>query len=162
MEQASKQKNYARAEELYAEQNLAMAGVMGVFATVCTGLIYGLVVSIWSFSSGFAVAGIGLLIGLSVQYFGRGVQSRFAVLAGLSTIVACALGRVLVEASPSQLLKTGEIAEAVQRAMSSLTLTDLVFWFVALVAAVTLAKRTLSRADSLAIDTYEMKGYSSD
>ncbi len=155
MDKADKQKNYARAEVLLSEQNLVMASVMGAFAAICTALVYGMVVSIWSFSSGFAAAGLGLVIGLSVQYFGRGFQTRFAVLAGLYTIVACSLGSLFVEASPSQLLKTGDIAEGVQRAISSLTIIDLVFWFVGFIAAVTLGKRTLSRADRLAVDTYE-------
>ncbi|MEM7279214.1 MAG: hypothetical protein AAF385_13925, partial [Pseudomonadota bacterium] len=99
-------------------------------------------------------------IGLSVQFFGRGVKTKFAVLAGLYSLVACILGRVLVEAPLSQLLKTGAISEAVQRALGSLTLVDLVFWFVGLIAAVTLAKRTLSRADRLAVDAFQMQSNS--
>ncbi len=81
MDQEEKQRNYDIAEVLLSEQNFAAAVIVGAVATVLAAAIYGIVVARWDFSYGFAAVGIGIAVGISMQYLGRGIDTKFAVAA---------------------------------------------------------------------------------
>ncbi len=94
MDQEEEQRNYEIAEVLLSEQNFAAAIIVGAVATVLAAAIYGIVVARWDFSYGFAAAGIGIAVGISMQYLGRGIKMKFAVAASVYTIAGCVLGNV--------------------------------------------------------------------
>jgi len=161
-----KQKNYELAKRLFSEQNFVAAVIVGAMATLLAAAAYGIVVAKWAFSYGFAAVGIGIAVGLSMQYLGRGISTRFAVLATAYTIAGCALGnlfRVIVEltlargSSPIDVLRNHSLSVLAERSVSYFSLVDLVYWFVAVFCAVFLARRSLSRSEKLAIGTYELR-----
>ncbi|ANO52043.1 hypothetical protein [Woeseia oceani] len=162
MQQVDKQKNYELAEALLAEQNFAAALIVGAIAMLLAATAYGLTTVVWPFSYGFAAAGIGIVIGFSMQYLGRGIQMRFAVAAALYTIAACVLGNVIrailsAGRSPLHVIGSDDFAEYVQTGLAYVSFVDLVFWFVAIWFAIFLARRPLSREEITAISLYELK-----
>ena len=167
MDQEEKQRNYDIAEVLLSEQNFAAAVIVGAVATLLAAAIYGITTSLWDFSYGFAAAGIGIAVGIPMQYLGRGIKMKFAVAASLYTIAGCVLGNVfrvvmdLARAngiSPLDVFRSNAFSVLTGRAVSYVSFVDLVFWFVAVFAAVFLARRPLSRSDRLAIGMYPLKG----
>ena len=166
MKQEDKQRNYELAENLISEQNFAAAVIVGAVATLLAAVIYGITTAIWSFASGFAAAGIGIAVGISMQYLGRGIETKFAVTASVFTIAGCVLGNVFrvvmeqaraYEISPLDVFRNNEFLVIAGWSVSDVSLIDLVFWFVAVWFAVFLVKRPLSRSETLAIGMYKLK-----
>ena len=167
MDQEDKQRNFELAEKLISEQNFIAAVIVGAVATLLAAATYGITTAIWDFSSGFAAAGIGIAVGISMQYLGRGIQMKFAVAASLYTIAGCILGnlfRVVMNSaransiSPLDVFQNNAFSVLAARAINYVSFVDLVFWFVAVWFAVFLVKRPLSRSERLAIGMYELKG----
>ena len=161
-----KQRNYELAEELLSEQNFGAAVIAGVVATFLAAAIYGITTAIWNFSYGFAAVGIGIVVGISMQYLGRGIRTKFAVAASLFTIAGCVLGNVFRAVvylarenaiSPLEVLRSNEFSVLTGSAVSYVSTIDLVFWGVAVWFSVFLVKRPLSRSERLAIGMYELK-----
>ena len=166
MNDEEKQRNYELAEKLISEQNFAAAVIVGAVATLLSAAAYGITVATWAFSYGFAAAGIGIAIGLSMQFLGRGISMKFAVVATVYTITGCVLGnlfRVIVELtvanaiSPIVVLRNNSLSVLAERSVSYFSLIDLVYWFIAVFCAVFLAKRPLSRSERLAIGLVELR-----
>ena len=164
MDSVEKQRNYELAEKLLSEQNFPAAVIVGAVATLLAAAIYGITTAIWSFSYGFAAAGIGIAVGISMQYLGRGIKMKFAVAASVYTIAGCVLGNVfravmnLARAnaiSPLDVFRSNAFSVLTGWSVS---FVDLVFWFVAVWFSVFLVKRPLSRPERLAIGMYELKG----
>ena len=104
MNNEEKQRNYELAEKLVSEQNFAAAVIVGAVAAILGAAAYGITVATWPFSYGFAAAGVGIVVGLSMQFLGRGISTKFAVAAALYTIAGCFLGnvfRVMLELAPA-------------------------------------------------------------
>jgi len=158
MKQEDKQRNYELAEKLLSEQNFVAAVVVGAVATLLAATIYSVITNRWDFSYGFAAAGIGIVVGISMQYLGRGIEMKFAVAAAVYTIAGCLLGNVFRVVSPLDIFRSNDFLLIAGRSVSYISFVDLVFWFVAVFAAAFFAKRPLSRSDRLAIGMYELKG----
>lgn len=166
MDDEEKHKHYELANKLISEQNFAAAVVVGAVATLLAAAAYGISVATWAYSYGFAAAGVGIVIGLSMGFLGRGISTKFAVVATLYTITGCAIGnlfRVIIElaqasaTSPIDVFRNNSLSVLVERSISNLSFVDLVFWFVAVFCAVFLAKRSLSRSERLAIGMFELR-----
>ena len=166
MKQEDKQRNYELAEKLLSEQNFAAAVIVGAVATFLAAGAYGVIVAMWNFSYGFAAAGIGIAVGISMQYLGRGIKMKFAVAASVYTIAGCVLGnlfRAIIELVPAnatsllEVLRNNSLSVLTERSVSYVSFVDLVFWFVAVWFSVFLVKRPLSRSERLAIGMYELK-----
>ena len=166
MDDEEKHKHYELANKLISEQNFAAAVVVGAVATLLAAAAYGISVATWAYSYGFAAAGVGIVVGLSMGFLGRGISTKFAVVATLYTITGCAIGnlfRVIIElaqasaTSPIDVFRNNSLSVLVERSISSLSFVDLVFWFVAVFCAVFLAKRSLSRSERLAIGMFELR-----
>ena len=157
MDQEEKQRNYDRAEVLLSEQNFTAAVIVGAAATILAAAIYGIIVAKLRFSYGFAALGIGIAVGISMQYLGRGIDMKFAVAAAVYTIAGCLLGNVFRVVSPLDVFRSNDLSLIAERSVSYISLIDLVFWLVAVWFAVFLVKRPLSRSDRLAIGMHELK-----
>jgi len=166
MNYKEKQRNYELADKLISEQNFHAAVIVGAVTTLLAAATYGIAVAIWAFSYGFAAAGVGIAIGLSMQFLGRGISTKFAVVAAVYTIAGCILGNLfgvvfeLAKAgatSPLDILRNNSLSVFAQRSVSNMSLVDLVYWFVAMVCAVFLVKRPLSRSERLAIGLFDSR-----
>ena len=167
MNDEEKQKNYELAEKLISEQNFTAAAIAGAVATLLAAVAYGITVETWPFSYGFAAAGVGIVIGVSMQFLGRGISMKFDVVAAVYTIAGCVLGNLFVKimnlaqayaTSPIDVLRNNSLPVLAEWSISGLSLIHLVFWFVAVFAAVFMAKRPLSRSERLAIGLFELRG----
>ncbi len=161
------QKNLDLARGLISEQNFAASVVAGAVAALLASAAYGITVATWPFAYGFAAAAIGIVVGLSMQFVGRGIAAKFALIAAFYTLAACALGHVfalaidLAQASGSGLvdiLRDNPATVLARQSVSGLSVVHFVSWLVAVVFAMFLAKRPLSRAQRLAIGVYELRG----
>lgn len=166
MDNEDKQKNYDRADQLFAEQNFSAAVIAGGIATLLAAAAYGITVTLWPVSYGFAAAGVGIVIGAVTGFLGRGIATKFAVAAALYTIAGLLLGnlfRAVMEQARAtstsyfDVLQDHSISMLAERATSYLSIGDLIYWFVAVVAAAFLSRRSLSRADRLAIGLFETR-----
>jgi ribose/xylose/arabinose/galactoside ABC-type transport system permease subunit len=166
MHDEDKQKNYELAERLISEQNFGAAIIAGAIATLLSAVAYGIVVERWPITYGFAATGVGTVVGFFMGFLGRGVSMKFSVLAAVYTVAGCVLGNLFVRiwnraqaptSSLSDVLQDSSLSDLVRWSVSGLSLIHLVFWFVAVVAAVFLAKRPLSRSDRLALGLYEAR-----
>lgn len=166
MHDEEKQKNYETAERILSEQNFSAAAVAGAIAAVLSAVAYGIVVARWPVSYGFAAAFVGTVIGFFMGFLGRGVSAKFSVLAAAYTVAGCALAnvfRAIVEMatdsaiSTTDVLRDSSLSVLVNRAVSYISLLDLVYWFVAVFCAVYLARRSLSRSERLAVGLYELR-----
>jgi hypothetical protein len=160
MDNQEKQRHYAVAEQLLYRQNFAAAVIAGAVATVLAAAAYGVGVSRWPFSYGFAAAGVGIVIGLVIGFVGRGIAKRFALLAGLYTVIGCALGNVFRTttelararaASTFDVLQETPLSELAARSMATVSPVDLVYLLIAVFAAGFFARRSLSRSEYFAI-----------
>lgn len=125
---------------------------------------YGITVYKWAFTYGFCAAGIGIVVGLSMRFLGRGFSTRFAVAAAALTIAGCLLGRffrVVIQVAvnrsitPLEVLRQDSFQDLAERAAAYFSLIDLVYWFVAVFFAAFLAIRPLTRSDRLAVGIYK-------
>ena len=166
MHDDEKQKNYELAEKLISEQNFSAAVIVGAVAMLLAAVAYGIVVEAWPFSYGFAAAGVGIVIGFFMGFLGRGISMKFSVVAAVYTIAGCILGNLFVKiwnqaqgpsSSLTDVLHNNSLSVLATWSVSGLSLIHLVFWFVAVFAAVFLGKRSLSRAQRLAIGTLELR-----
>lgn len=161
-----KRASYALAEKLHSEQNVTAALIAGAVASILAAVAYGLTVATWPFTYGFAAAAIGIVVGLPMGFLGRGIDAKFGVAAALFTFAGCMLGnlfRVVILAvrgtgiSPLDVIKSQPFPELAERAGSYVSLIHLVYWLVAVVCAVFLSRRALSREEKFAIGQYDLK-----
>ena len=166
MHNDERQKHYELAEKLISEQNFAAAVTAGAVAMLLAAVAYGNVVEAWPFSYGFASAGIGVAIGFFMGFVGRGIALKFSVVAAVYSIVGCVLGNLFAKItnwthataeSMIAVFQSNSLSVLAQWSVSGLSLIHLVFWFVAVFAAVFLAKRPLSRDQQLAIGMLELR-----
>ena len=166
MHDEEKQRNYELAEKLISEQRFSTAVIAGAVATLLAAVGYGITVATWPIAYGFAAAGVGILIGFPMGYLGRGIETKFAVAAVLYTLVGCVLGnlfRVIIVlaqatgASPIEVLRNEPLPLLVKQATSNVFSIALLYWLIAVFAAVFLCKRPLSRSDRLAIGLFKLR-----
>ena len=163
MDDNEKRQHAERAVQLLAEQNLAVALIAGTVATILAAAAYGAVVVTWPYFHGFAAAGVGIIVGFPIGFLGRGILTRFAVIASVYTIVGCLLGNVFASAintarnERSSLIDIfGDQSASIfwDWATADLSLVHVVYWLIAIACAAFLSRRPLSRADRLALGLY--------
>ena len=166
MKDEDKQRHYELAVKLLSEENFSAAALAGAVAALVAVLAYGLAVAYADYAYGFAAAGIGVIVGLSMRFVGRGLSPKFGVLAAAYTIAGCVLGKGFAAVmrvaasrgiSPLEVAKDDGLRELAVMSTRGFSLVDLVYWFVAVFCAVFLAKRPLTRAERLAVGLYRMR-----
>ena len=167
MDAEQEQKNYELAEKLLSEENFAVAMVAGIVAMILAAATYAvIVIAGGGYSVGFMAAGIGAVVGLAMQYLGRGVRLRFAIAASILAIVGIFLGNVFTIAIPAAYAPGASILGVLSRIpigdIPELLFTDmlhttLIYWMVAIAAAAYFARRRLSRDEGLALYLYDSR-----
>lgn len=113
---------------------------------------------------GFMAAGIGVAVGWTIQYLGRGVTAKFSVLAAVLALAGCVLGNLLyvilavaraTGVSPVDVYASIDPGEMIGHLASDVGFVDWLFWIAAIGAAWYFAKRPLSREEFSAIRMYE-------
>ena len=167
MNDEEKQKNYDLAIKLLSEQNFAAAVIAGAVATVLAAAAFGTIVATWTFAYGFAAAAVGIVIALAMGFLGRGISTKFAVAATLYTMIGCLLGNLFwviidlaraTSASPIDVFRSTSLPELFGQAIAHGFSIYLIYWFVAIIAAVFLSRRSLSRSERLAFGLFELRG----
>ena len=166
MNNEEKQRNYDLAIKLLSEQNFAAAIIAGAAATILAAAAFGLVVAKWTFAYGFAAVAVGIVIGLAIGFLGRGISTKFAAAAAAYTMIGYVLGNlswVIMDraqaagTSPIDILQSNSLPALARQAVFGGFSIYLLYWFVAIIAAVFLSRRALSRSDRLAIGLYESR-----
>ena len=164
MKEEERQQQFELAETLLSEQNFVAAIISGAIATVLAAGIYAVMTA---FSGGtsysFMAAGIGAAIGFTMQFLGRGIDGKFAVVASVYAVLGCVLGNLLAvvlmiskadQVSPLTVISSIPTGELLGWVFADLQLMDLVFWMAAVAGAAYFVKRRLSREEGFALYTY--------
>ena len=81
--------------DIRQNQNLTMAIVGGLTASVVAALIWALITYITNFQIGFMAIGVGILVGYAVKFFGKGVTTPFGIVGAVFALFGCILGNLL-------------------------------------------------------------------
>lgn len=158
------QANFDLARKLLEEQNFKVAIFAGTIAAILAAGIYAAVGVVAAYAVAFMSVGVGIIVGFTIQYLGRGVQTKFVVLASILAVVGCILGNVfallLLQArqsfqTPLDIALRIRPERMLDFVLSTMHPVDPVYWLMAVAAAAYLAKRPLSRAEGLALYTLE-------
>lgn len=167
MDSVERQGNYELAEKLLSEQNFGAAVFAGAVAMILSAGSYGIVKSL---SEGLyysiSAAGIGVVVGFTMQFLGRGIDRKFALLASVYALLGCLLGNmfaVVVDVarttvvSPFEVIANTAIPKLYGWTIADLHFADLMFWIIGVGGAAYFAMRPLTREEALALHTYAMR-----
>ena len=82
-------------EELRNQQNLPLAIISGIFAAIIGGIIWAVITVATEYQIGYMAIGVGFLVGFSVRYFGKGIDTIFGIVGALLALLGCLLGNLL-------------------------------------------------------------------
>jgi len=82
-------------DRLRSEQNLGAGVGAGVVAALLGAVLWAVLTVLTGYQIGWMAVGIGFLVGLAVRYFGKGVDTSFAVVGAVLSLAGCVLGNVL-------------------------------------------------------------------
>ena len=167
MDSEEKQRNYELAEKLLSEQNFVAAVIAGGVAMILSAGIYGIVKSLSeSLYYTILAAGIGVVIGFTMQFLGRGIDRKFAFVASVYALLGCMLGHMFavvmhearaITVSPFDVLLDTSTSELYAWMFENLQSADLMFWIIGIGGAAYFASRPLTREEGLALHTYKMR-----
>ncbi len=160
MTDAKLAERYRIAERLIAEQNFSAGVAAALFAMLAGALGWGLAtVAIGAVPAWFAIA-LGALVGYGMQLFGRGLTTKYSVVAAVLAIVGCLAGTLVA----AIIYQSNRSIEQIRDTLSTLSFTDLIdfysrtleiidvfFWLLAAVAAWYFAQRDLTEEQDFAM-----------
>lgn len=159
-----KEQNYKLASQLLSEQNFGSAVIGGSFAAIIAAGIYAVVTVEMGYATAFLAIGIGVVVGFAVQYLGRGIETKFAVIASVLAVVGCVLGNIFAfilfgarahDRSLFEIAASIEFGQLTHFVFADFQLLDWLFWPLAIYAASFFAKRPLTKKQGLAVHTNE-------
>lgn len=166
MDSLEKQRNYDLAAKLLTQQNFGTAVISGLIAMVLSAGLYGIVKALAdNLYYSILAAGIGIAIGLTMQFLGRGIERNFAVAASVLALLGCMLGNMFAivtkfalanAESPFGVLHNAEVSELYRWMFSELRFADLMFWAIGIGGAAYFSRRPLTREEGLALHTYKL------
>lgn len=80
--------------KLKAHQDFYYAIVGGLLAALIGAIIWAVVTVATQFQIGYMAIGVGLLVGLSVRFFGAGIDKKFGYLGAVLSLLGCLLGNL--------------------------------------------------------------------
>jgi antitoxin component YwqK of YwqJK toxin-antitoxin module len=81
--------------ELRKQQDLPNALIGGLASAIVCALLWAVITVSTERQIGFMAIGVGFLAGLSVRYFGCGIDSHFRIVGAFFALLGCALGNLL-------------------------------------------------------------------
>lgn len=82
-------------DRLRAEQSFGAGLGAGVAAALVGAILWAVITVATGYQIGFMAIGVGFLVGLAVRYFGKGVDTSFAVVGAVLSLAGCVFGNVL-------------------------------------------------------------------
>jgi uncharacterized membrane protein len=82
-----------RYQQLYAEQNLAIAVLAGVVAAVVGAIAWAAVTVTTEYQIGYMAIAVGFIVGFAVR-LGKGVDKVFGIIGAILALLGCVLGNV--------------------------------------------------------------------
>jgi hypothetical protein len=79
-------------EKLKLEQNLPLAFAGGSAAALVGGIIWALVTVTSGYQIGWMAVGVGFLVGYSIRFLGKGIDTVFGVIGAALALIGCLLG----------------------------------------------------------------------
>ena len=79
-------------QKFEAEQSLGGGLLAGVVAALLGAGVWALVTVLTGYQIGFMAIGVGFLVGLAVQFFGKGISKAFGVMGAALALLGCLLG----------------------------------------------------------------------
>lgn len=82
-------------ERFRSEQNLSMGIVAGTAAALLSAAVWALITVTTGYQFGIAAIGVGFVVGMAVQFAGKGVDPVFGFVGGVLALFGCLLGNLL-------------------------------------------------------------------
>lgn len=76
-------------------QNLPLAILAGVVSAIIGAVLWAVITAVTGYQIGFMAIGVGLLVGVAVLKFGRGITPLYGVVGAVCALFGCVLGNVL-------------------------------------------------------------------
>jgi len=74
------------------EQNYNSALITGIASGLVGAILWAFITVITNYQIGYMAIAIGFMIGLTMRYFGKGVDQIFGITGGIIAIISCLLG----------------------------------------------------------------------
>ncbi|HSM70888.1 MAG TPA: hypothetical protein VK851_05035 [Anaerolineales bacterium] len=82
-------------EQMDIDSNLLMGLIGGGLAMLVGAVVWGAVTYFTNYQIGWMAIGVGYLVGLAVNYFGRGKTPIFGISSAVLALIGCVLGNLL-------------------------------------------------------------------
>jgi hypothetical protein len=79
-------------QKFEAEQSMVGGLLAGAVAALVGAGVWALVTVLTGYQIGFMAIGVGFLVGLAVQFFGKGINKIFGVMGAALALIGCLLG----------------------------------------------------------------------
>ena len=79
-------------QKFEAEQSMVGGFLAGAVAALVGAGVWALVTVLTGYQIGFMAIGVGFLVGLAVQFFGKGINKIFGVMGAALALIGCLLG----------------------------------------------------------------------
>lgn len=79
-------------QRLRREQNFPLAIFGGLLATLTGAVIWGGITAITQYQIGWMAIGVGVLVGFTVRFLGKGIEPIYGIAGGLLSLLGCFLG----------------------------------------------------------------------
>lgn len=84
-----------RMRELQSGQSMTLAIVAGLLSSIVAAVLWGLITYVTHYQIGFMAIGVGILVGVSVKYFGNGMTTAYGIIGAGFALFGCLLGNIL-------------------------------------------------------------------
>jgi hypothetical protein len=82
-------------ERLRMEQNLPLATIAGLGAALIGAILWAVITVTTKFQIGYMAVAIGLMVGFSVRFAGKGIDQPFGIVGAVLAFLGCVLGNWL-------------------------------------------------------------------
>jgi hypothetical protein len=82
-------------DAMVREQNFPLGIGLGIFAALISAVVWAAITLFSGYQIGWIAVGVGVLVGITVRHFGKGVETRFAIAGAALALIGCALGNFL-------------------------------------------------------------------
>jgi len=90
-----REQKQAEHNAIFNAQNLPMAILAGVVAALIGAILWAVISAATNYQIGFMAIGVGLLVGVAVLHFGKGITPLYGVVGAVCALFGCLLGNVL-------------------------------------------------------------------